>query len=200
MALGRQLTIAELAFDSDTLKKLRAQTERAFLLAAWNTKVYPRTGESDSPTADVRPKGKARTLGSIRAYARGATIRSPGQMLAIPLRAAGPRYAGRGKTPIGPQEWQRRTGIKLSPARIGGKLYLVANAVRSKKTGRVAVKSTQRRLLQGRSTERLLVFLLLDELTIKRRVNIDPIFARAGSYLTSEFEQQVRLLMARTGQ
>jgi hypothetical protein len=229
MTLGRQLTIAELAFDSDALKKLRAQTERDFLKAArtsveragrrvekelegayeaaglgklaraWNTRVYPETGQSDSPTADVRPKGKARTVGAIRAYAQGATIKSPGQMLAIPLRAAGKRYVGRGKTPIGPQEWQRRTGIKLSPARIGGKLYLVANATRSKKTGRVAVKSTIRRLEQGRAQERLLIFLLLDEVTIKKRVNIQPIFARAAGYLTAEFEQEVRALMARGG-
>jgi Family of unknown function (DUF6441) len=228
MAL-RQSTFGELVFDSAALRQLKARAERDYLQAArnavqqagrrvelelesayagaglgklaraWSSKVFPRSGISDAPTVDIRPKGKARTVGSIRAYARGANIKSkPGQFLAIPLRAAGPRFVGRGKQAIGPQEWQRRTGIRLSPARIGGKLYLVANAVRSKKTGRVAVKATERRLASGRATERLLVFLLLDEVKVQQRVNVDAIFARGASYLVQEFDQEVRAFAART--
>jgi hypothetical protein len=228
MTIGRPLTSFAVAFDSDGLKRLRAQAEKDFLTAArtavgtagrrvekeaeaaytaaglgklaraWNTKVYPKVGLSEAPTADVRPKGKARTIGAIRAYAEGATIRAKGGgMLAIPLRGAGARYVGRGKVAIGPQEWQRRTGIRLSPAKIGGKLYLVANAVRGKKTGIVARKATLKRLEQGRKVERVLVFLLIEEQVVQQRVDLEPIFARGAIYLEKEFEREVNALLAR---
>jgi hypothetical protein len=226
----RQSSLFELAFDSSQLQRLKAKIGRDFLTAArtavrdagrqvekdlegayesaglgklaraWSSKVYPRTGLSDSPTADVRPKGKARTVGAIRAAAYGADIRAKGSdYLAIPLKAAGPRFAGRGKVPIGPQEWQRRTGLRLDVARINGKLYLVTRGVRAK-SGRIARKATLRRLEQGRKVERLLIFLLLPEVQVRKRVNIEPIFRRGSSYLNVAFAREVNALLARDGQ
>jgi hypothetical protein len=219
----------QLAFDTETMQRLRARVELDFLTAAraavgtagrlveldleqayeqagagrlaraWNTQVYPKRGLAEAPTADVRGKGKARTLGALRAFARGARIRPKDgdQYLAIPLPAAGPRYFGRGKVAIGPEEWQRRTGLRLDVAKIGGRLYLVTQGVRSKKTGRIARKATQRRLAQGRAVERLLIFLLIDGVDFQQRVNIDAIKARGPRYLDNAFTAEVNALLAR---
>jgi hypothetical protein len=231
MTLGRQLTIAELAFDSSGLRQMRARVAKEFLqiardsvadagrrvekdleaayeqaglgklARAWNSKVYPKTGLAEAPTVDVRGKGKERTRGALAGYATGGQARGKsGQYLAIPLRAAGRRFTGRGKVALTPQEWQRRTGLRLEPARIGGKLYLVTKGVRSKKTGLVARKATLRRLEQGRAVERLLVFLLLDEVTIQKRVSVEPIFARGPAYLDEIFTRRVNGFIAFAGQ
>ena len=185
----------------DIEKQLEAATEAAGLgrlARAWQSTVYPKAGTAEAPTVRIWPKGKARTLGALRAYAGGATIRSrtPGQLLAIPLRAAGPRYYGRGKTPVTPQEWERRTGLRLYPVKLRGKLYLATDGVVGKKTGRVAVKGTQRRLLQGRKVERLLIFLLLPEVQVARRVDFAGIQRRGPALLAAEFSARINTLIA----
>ena len=230
MALQRQQTLVELTFDPSALRQMRAEVERGFLQTArdsvhaagrrvekeleaafeaagagklaraWNTQVYPRRGLSEAPTADVRGKGKARTRGALLAFARGAKIKAADGMIAIPLRAAGRRRFGRREAFAGPREWEQRTGLKLEPARIKGRLYLVTSGVQSKKRGNVLVAATRKRLDAGKATKRLLVFLLVEQVDLERRVNVDPIFARGPRYLDQEFTTRVNSFIARAGQ
>lgn len=205
-----QRRFLEMAKDSvaDAGRRVEKELETAYaqaglgkLARAWNSKVFPKTGLAEAPTVDVRGKGKERTRGALAGYARGGRARGKsGQYLAIPLRAAGRRFTGRGKVALTPREWERRTGLRLEPARIGGKLYLVTKGVRSKKSGLVARKATLRRLEQGRAVERLLVFLLLDEVQIEQRVSVDPIFARGPGYLEQIFTRRVNAFIAFAGQ
>jgi hypothetical protein len=64
----------------------------------------------------------------------------------------------------------------------------------------VARKATLRRLEQGRATERLLIFLLLDEVQIEQRVSVEPIFARGPRYLDEIFTRRINAFIAFAGQ
>lgn len=186
-------------------KELEAAFEAAGagkLARAWNTQVFPRRGLSEAPTADVRGKGKARTRGALLAFARGAKIRPRGgsDYLFIPLRGAGRRYFGRQEAWANPTEWEGRNGKKLELVKLGNKLYLATQAVRSKKTGRINQAATERRIAKGRALDRVLVFLLVKQVDLEQRVNVDPIFARGPRYLDQEFTTRVNSFIARAGQ
>jgi len=229
MTIGRP-TLADLTFDTATLQRLKAQLrtqfltvareavrdagrvvekdlERAYegagagkLAKAWNSQVFPRRGLSESPTVDIRGKGKERTRGALLAFARGAKIKAAEGMIAIPLRAAGRRRFGRREAFVGPRDWEQRTGLKLEVAKIGGKLYLVTSGVASRTTGRILLGSTRKRIEGGKATKRLLVFLLVDQVDLAERVNVDPIFARGHRVLDQVFTQKINAFIASAGQ
>ncbi|WP_310498313.1 DUF6441 family protein [Sandarakinorhabdus sp.] len=189
--------VLEVARDTvrDEARSLERQYENAFeaagagkLSRAWASAVFPKTGLSEAPTGTVFPKGKARTRGAVQAFAGGARIKSrSGDLLAIPLRAAGRRFAGRGKVPLSPREWEQRTGLELYPVKLKGKLYLATDGIAGRKTGRVAVAATQRRLAQGRAVKRLLIFILLPPFDFAQRVNLDGLNAAAQASLPRTF-------------
>jgi hypothetical protein len=149
------------------------------LSRTWRGKVFPEIGESVEAAAFVWSKAPK----LIDAFDRGVTIRSArGFWLAIPTPAAGAR--GRGpngrKSRITPGGWERRTGMRLRFVyRKRGPSLLVADAARLNTRGLAAAN----RRKTGHST--VIVFLLVPQVTLRKRLNIDEIAKRQASRVPS---------------
>jgi hypothetical protein len=115
----------------------------------------------------------------------GALIRShEGFWLAIPLPAAG-RLARRQQ--VTPGGWERRTGMRLRFVyRRRGASLLVADDARLAKAGRASAKRGRRRrdgVLTGAQT--VPIFLLVPQVRLRRRLDIDRLAATAAARLPS---------------
>ena len=145
------------------------------LARTWRGKVFPEAGESVEAAAYVWSKAPK----LIDAFDRGVTIRSArGFWLAIPTSAAGAR--GRGPngraSRITPGGWERRTGMRLRFVyRKRGPSLLVADAARLNTRGLAAAN----RRKTGYST--VVVFLLVPQVMLKKRLNIDAIARRQAA-------------------
>jgi hypothetical protein len=167
---------------------------------AWTSTVYPEKGIAAAPTVVIEPNGGPRTKGALLAYLNGAKISGKrGQKMAIALPAAGPRFYGRGKNPVTPEEWERRTGLQLRPVKIGRAMFLVTDGVVGKKTGIVARAASRRRLAQGRKVETLFIFRLIDSVTVKKRFSIQPILRGAPGRLAADFIARANAINASRG-
>jgi hypothetical protein len=139
------------------------------LSRTWRGKVFPEVGESVEAAAYVW----SRAPKIVDAFDRGVTIRSArGFWLAIPTPAAGAR--GRGQSGrasrITPGGWERRTGMRLRFVYCKrGPSLLVADTARLNSRGLAAAN----RRKTGNST--VIVFLLVPQVTLKKRLNIDAI-------------------------
>ena len=145
------------------------------LARTWRGKVFPEVGESGEAAAFVWSKAPK----LIDAFDRGVTIRSAwGFWLAIPAPAAGAR--GRGQngraSRITPGGWERRTGMRLRFVfRKRGPSLLVADTARLNTRGLAAAN----RRKMGHST--VIVFLLVPQVTLRKRLNIDAIAKRQAA-------------------
>ena len=145
------------------------------LSRTWRGKVFPEVGESVEAAAFVWSKAPK----LIDAFDRGVTIRSArGFWLAIPTPAAGTR--GRGPngraSRITPGGWERRTGMRLRFVyRKRGPSLLVADTARINTRGLAAAN----RRKTGHST--VIVFLLVPQVTLRKRLNIDAIAKRQAA-------------------
>jgi hypothetical protein len=145
------------------------------LARTWRGKVFPEVGESAEAAAYVWSKAPK----LINAFDRGVTIRSVrGFWLAIPTQAAGAR--GRGQngraSRITPGGWERRTGMRLRFVyRKRGPSLLVADTARLNSRGLAAAN----RRKTGHST--VVVFLLVPQITLRKRLNIDAIAKRQAA-------------------
>lgn len=151
----------------------------ARLARTWRGKVFPEVGESVEAAAFVWSKAPK----LIDAFDRGVTIRSArGFWLAIPTPAAGAR--GRGPngraSRITPGGWERRTGMRLRFVyRKRGPSLLVADTARLNTRGLAAAN----RRKTGHST--VIVFLLVPQVTLRKRLNIDAIAKRQAARVPS---------------
>lgn len=168
------------------------------LSKAWASEIFPRRGRAYEPAGVIFGKGRDRTDGALKAYTQGARITGKeGNWLAIPTPEAGPRRFGRAKSSITPAEWEKKTGIKLryvKPPGLAGKALLVADKVVRGKNGRGVRKATARRLKTGRDVESLVIFVLVPQVTVTRRVNTDAVLAPYAGKLKSTFLEKVRAL------
>ena len=173
-------------------RDLEAATEAAGLgrlAKAWNSTVYPKAGLAEAPSVTIYPKGKSRTLGAILAYSQGAVIKGTrGQYLAIPTPAAGQKSTGRGKAPLTPGEWERRTGLRLRFVYRRNKpsLLVLDEGVLSGKTGRARL-NTARRRQTGRGNQTIPIFILIKQVTVQKRFSIPAVTAGAGARLEADF-------------
>lgn len=183
-------------------RELEAATEAAGLgrlARAWNSTVYPRTGLAEAPTVRIYPKGKTRTLGAMLAYSKGAKIKGTrGQYLAIPLPAAGQKSRGRGGgAPLTPGEWERRTGLQLRFVyrRNRASLLVLDEGVLSGKTGKAKI-NTDRRRATGRQNTTIPIFVLVKQVTVKKRFDIGAVTRGAGGRLEADYTARVNALIA----
>lgn len=183
-------------------RDLESATEAAGLgrlAKAWNSTVYPKTGLAEAPSVRIYPKGKSRTLGAILAYSQGATIKGTrGQYLAIPTPAAGQKRVGRGGgAPLTPGEWERRTGLRLRFVyrRNRPSLLVLDEGVLSGKTGRARL-NTARRRETGRNNQTIPIFILVKQVTVKKRFSISAVTAGAGARLEADFVARMNQLIS----
>ena len=206
-ALDKKVAAAAKAAVTRTTKDAERALEEATrgavagkLWRAWTSAVYPERGLARDPSGNVFPKGRDRTRGALRAYAYGAKIRArDGQFLAIPLPAAGMRSTGRGRLPLTPGEWERRTGriLRLVYRRNKPSLLVADNAVIGKSG--FARAATPRRVAQGRNVSTIPIFLLLPQVNIGRRFSIESTLAPYGERMRQTFVELLRRIDEVTG-
>lgn len=187
-AVLRTTKDAERALESATRDGVNGKLWRA-----WTSATYPQRGLARNPSSEIFPKGRDRTRGALTAYARGAQIRGRNsQFLAIPLPAAGARFSGRGRVPLTPGEWERRTGkiLRLVYRRNKPSL-LVADDATLGKTG-VARGATARRAASGRGVSTVPIFVLLPQVNVTKRFSIETVLAPYDRKLRENFLELVR--------
>lgn len=149
---------------------------------ATRLKLYPR-GQKKVRAALIYTKAP----NIVEAFALGVTIRSKaGFFLAVPLPAAG--QAARGKR-MTPGLFEKTTGIKLRLVyRRKAPSLLVADNARLSKVGRARTNQTRRKdgavstRLTGRTS--VPVFVLLPQVNLRKRLDLDAIARDADGYLT----------------
>ena len=140
------------------------------LANTWRGEVYPKGKNS------LRAAGLvySRAPDIVSAYANGAVIRSQhGLFLAIPTPAAGKASGGRQK--ISPALWEKQHGAKLIFVyrRKGPSLLVAENRrARTGKRGGFA-KASVSALRTGRGLATVPIFILVPQVTIKKRLDID---------------------------
>lgn len=163
----------------DLQSKWRAQVHHAGLgLRLGKTvrvKTYPTVGESLNAASLVWSNAPV----IISAHAEGAVIRSKiGGWLAIPTPAAGRGPRGRKMTP---KEWEQRRGLRLRfVRRRGAPSLLVADGRLNARGLGVVSRSTTGR---GRAT--VPIFILVPQVTLAKRLNLERDVARVESTLAS---------------
>lgn len=138
---------------------------------------YPGGGTySFHPAAEVFVRGKAASAakweGVIDAFAQGATIRSKRGWLAIPTKNCPKGNRGRYLTP---DQVAERFGPLRSIA-AGKSVLLFADVVAGKSGG--VRKATAGRRAQGREAKLVLMFVLVRETSIRKRLDLNAIVAR----------------------
>ena len=125
----------------------------------------------------------------IGAFDQGATIvaRNGSRWLAIPT-AAVPRRPGRGSgrrlTPVEVEALYNRD-LRTIPARAGPNAYLVMDFLIAARSGRGYRAATAGRLAQGRRPESVLMFVLVPQVTLTKRLDV----ARVLAGIAAEFPE-----------
>lgn len=189
-----------------SLETIGAQAGLGRLAKAWTRDLFPLGGQlAYAPTADIYPKGSARTEGAMRAFSQGADIRAGGgKLLPVPTEAA--KSFAKSNRSLSPQEWERVTGLKLRfvyvPARGVG--LLVVDNVRQLASGRLVSNVRVRKdgtsfsRLRGASTA--VIFILVPFVRLNKRFDIASTVRPAASRLARSVEDRFRLLNSRDQQ
>jgi hypothetical protein len=129
------------------------------------------------PAAEVFVRGKAAAKweGIIDAFNDGATIRSKRGWLAIPTKNCPKGARGRYLTP---EQVAERFGPLRSIA-AGKSVLLFADVISGKSGG--SRKATAGRLAQGREAKLTLMFVLVKEATIRKRLDLDAVIRQWGT-------------------
>lgn len=174
----------------------RALDFRNSLPKAWRGEVYPRSGDSVDAAGWVRVRDSAAVI--IDAHSKGVVIRANrGKWLAVPTREAG-RFGLKAGAPAGsttnrrgareritPAGFERRSGLKLRfvPG-TGGRAFLVADKAQlNRRSGGLIspYKGTGRKGgLYGPEGRTKVVFTLLRQVTLKKRLDLDAVAERAA--------------------
>lgn len=129
----------------------------------------------------------------IAAWTEGVTIRSAdGFWLAIPTDAV-PRD-GRGRK-LTPGALEQRMGIRLRLVPAVGRMrsaLLVADGLTAARNGRGWRQATGRRLAQGRETQPVLMYVLVPEVTLARRLNPETAVKSGFDTVLSQIDRAYR--------
>lgn len=145
------------------------------LANTWRSKTYPADRKSLKPAGFIWSKAPE----IVSAHAEGATIRAHRtRFLAIPLPAAGKR-TGRGK--ITPADWERAHGQRLQFIyRRRGNSLLVATNARLTKAGKAVARKAK-----GAAKYSVPIFVLVPQVTLRRRMDIDHAVDKWGGKIPS---------------
>ena len=154
---------------------LRAQVESAGLggklAKTWQGRVYPTDGDSLNPSAFIW--SKAAKL--VDAYDRGAYIspRDGRRYLALPTKNVPRKGRGWLMTPLD-VETSFNQDLIVRPGRRPGTLLAFVNVLpaRSQKGYR---RATKQRLAQGRPLKLVLMFVLVRDVRVRRRLDIETV-------------------------
>ena len=210
--LTRAMQEAGVALQAD----LRQETEAAFrgnrLPKTWRLKNYPKSGSSIEPSAYVH----SRAAKIIDAFSRGVTITANGgRWLAVPVGvkgmpgargpagayglragAAAGSFSRRGnRDVVSPESFQRRTGLTLRYVRIGpDRAYLVVDQARLDGYGVARRYSSKGRgaKLYGPRGRTIVVFVLVRQVRLNKRLDINAIAERASASLPGRIERHWR--------
>lgn len=203
--LARGVTLAMREAGAALQQDLRAETDAAFkgnkLAKTWRLKVYPEASDSAAAAAWVWTKAPK----IVDAFDRGATIRARGgKWLAIPTENAG-KYGQRRDANTGfghifgrrnaadqrtvervtPGGFERRTGMKLRFVYDGSgrRAFLVVDKARRLASGVAAPYRPKGRgsKLYGPEGHTLVVFILVPQVTLTKRLDLDAAAQRAAN-------------------
>jgi hypothetical protein len=119
----------------------------------------------------------------INAHLKGSLIRSKsGFWMAIPTEAAGKGAQGQRITP---SEWQRRRGLDLTLISRPGKPGLLISEGRLTKAGR----ATKSRSKTGRGRQSIVIFILVPQVKLRKRLDFNAAINRAAAALPSVIVQ-----------
>jgi len=160
----------------------RDQIAQAGLGRLLGLSIREQTYPEDWPSMDAASLIWTKAPKILSAHIKGALIRSKsGFYLAIPTPEAGKNYL---RHRITPQEWERERGIKLRfVSRPGKPSLLVADDARLTKAGRAMANRSKRRkdgILTGALT--VVIFILVPQVRLKKRLDLAAIVAESGSY------------------
>ena len=162
---------------------------------AWRSRVFPASGDSVDAAGWVQVRGSAAKL--IDAFQRGVTIRADGgRWLAVPTREAG-RFGmkvgagGFGATVnsrgarerVTPAGFERRSGLKLRfvPGS-GNRAFLVVDQAQLTRGIATPYRAKGRgSRLYGPAGQTIVVFILVPQVTLKKRIDLDAVAERAGA-------------------
>lgn len=188
--IRRGATIAARRIATRAKLALRQDVRRAGLgprLAnTWQDRVYPQQQESLRPSAFVW--SKAGEL--ISAHTEGATIRAAnGVYLAVPTKNV-PRRRNRLATPAEVLALYGVETFNIVRGR-GGNLLLMVPAVRSRKGNSWRRASSIRTGRQGRKAEMVLMFVLVRQVTLRKRLDWPRIADEIGREWPAILGQEV---------
>jgi len=159
------------------------------LAKTWRDDYYPRRGTSLRAAATVYSKAPD----IIRAF-EGSTIRSSdGNWLAIPTRHAPKRGVGRKR--ISPATWpdHRYGPLRFVMTRKGRAVLVVDNQRRRKgKSGGFTRSRSKKALASGKGLKTVPMFILVPQVRLKRRLNVEAVTAREAANLARNIDARFR--------
>lgn len=195
--LARKISAGTRAATIDALAAARAHLNAAFpnaggrmgrlIDAYWPDETEDAAG-GPAPVAGIFARGK-RAERILQAWTEGAVIRGrAGNWLAIPTDAV-PYGQGRARARLKPWQVEQRLGRPLrwiaSPDRRFG--LLVMDGLTRARSGHGYREATERRRSQGRAAESVVMFVLIRQTEIPRRIDLEPVvravFDRIGDYI-----------------
>lgn len=132
----------------------------------WQGRRYPEGHESASPAVFLYSKWPI----VINAYSEGATItHHDGLWLAIPTENVPNVNKGRNRRKASPADIEVMFNQDLIFVRRGANVLAFVDAMKSK-SGKVR-RATGKRLAQGRGTQLILMFVMVPQVTLRKRLN-----------------------------
>lgn len=201
--MAEELQLAELAVTGgvrhsveDVKHALRVDVVRGGLgrrlSKSWRSKLYPGAGHSLGAAGIVYTKSEK----LIRAFNEGQTIRSTdGSWLAIPTEHAPKRGTDRKK--ISPENFpESKLGkLRFVPRSKGVPLLVVDNQrTRKGKRGGYALSRSKRALKSGNGLSTVIMFFLVPQVRLKRRLNVRSVADREAGQLAGQIDREFRRL------
>lgn len=151
----------------------------------WQDKVYPKDTPAINPAGYVYSKASY-----MRGFNDGVVIRSKdGFFLAIPTPEAGKGLGGKRLTP---GEWEKMHGERLRYIyRAGGASLLVADDQRARTGKRGGFsRASDSAISTGRGLTSVIIFFLVPQVTITKRLNFQAAYELRISQLPAEFAKR----------
>lgn len=183
---------AERAVEAATRASIPGKLRPSRLHLAWGSEVI--RPDEFKLFGLIRPNGKrsSRSWKTLESYAGGAMIRGRrGQSLAIPTQNAGMRFTGRGKVPLTPAEWERRTYRKLRLVAPRGKPWalLVADDVLHNRKGNARAATSRRQAKYGEAARSLVIFVLVKQVDVPKLLHLPAYVRPFKQEMKAEFLQ-----------
>jgi hypothetical protein len=182
VAAEKQAARAKLALRGD----VRAAGLGDRLANTWRVNVFPESASSRTHSPAVFVKSTASEI--VTAFDQGATIRSKqGLWLAIPTENT-PRKGRRLATPVEVEAMFNQDLIFFHGR--GGQMLAFVDAIKAKSGGKFR-RATKRRTKDGRRNELVLMFVMVRQVTLRKRLNWSRIFDELAKQWAQLFPAEI---------